>query len=83
MKTKTVHSADYAAVIADSFDILVDTDKKRGPAIGLKVYPVDAEPFIMPIRFPAAKEIAVSIFKTLLVADPTLFGDEIAALSGI
>jgi hypothetical protein len=77
-----VHSSEFAAVIADELEILIDTDEGRGPVIGLKVSPVDAPPFIMPLTFPCAKELALSIFKTLLFADPELFGNEIAALDG-
>lgn len=71
--SKTIHSQDFAAVIADDFEVLVDTDKRRGQVIGLKVNPADAAPFIMPIDFSAAKELALLIFKTLLFVAPELF----------
>jgi hypothetical protein len=70
---KTIRSTDHKAVIADSFEVLVDTDKARGPVIGLKVDPMDDAPFIIPIEFKAAKELALTIFKTLLFAAPELF----------
>jgi hypothetical protein len=71
--SKTIVSTDYETVVADSFEILVDTDKQRGPVIGLKIDPVDAKPFIVPIRFGAAKELAILITKTLLFAAPEMF----------
>lgn len=71
--SKTIRSQDFAAVIADEFEVLVDTDKHRGQVIGLKVTPTDAEPFIMPIAFSTAKELSMMIFKTLLFAAPELF----------
>jgi hypothetical protein len=70
---KTIRSEDFAAVVAKEFDILVDTDKARGPVIGLKVNPVDGPPFIMPITFKAAKDMAINILKTLLFVAPELF----------
>jgi hypothetical protein len=70
---KTINSTDYDTVIADSFEVLIDADKRRGPVIGLKIDPVDGKPFIVPIRFKAAKELPVTITKTLLFAAPEMF----------
>ncbi len=70
---KTIRSEDFTAVIADSFETLVDTNKRRGALIGLKVNPVKGEPFIMPIEFKAAKGVAMNILRTLLFATPELF----------
>jgi hypothetical protein len=70
---KTIRSDDYAAVIADHFEILVDTDKRRGPVIGLKVDPVDGKPFIVPMTYKAAKDVAMNIAKVLMFAAPELF----------
>ncbi|TAM63546.1 hypothetical protein [Mycobacterium sp.] len=70
---KTIHGADYAAVIADSFEILLDDDKDRGPVIGLRVDPVDAPAFIIPMTYQAAKDVALNIGKALLFAAPELF----------
>lgn len=69
---KTINSQDFAAVIADSFDVLVDLDKRRGQVIGLKVTPRDGDPFIMPIAFESAKQLALDIGKVLLFAAPEL-----------
>jgi hypothetical protein len=70
---KTIVSTDYKTVVADSFEILLDNDKRRGPVVGLKIDPVDGKPFIVAIRFAAAKELALLITKTLLFAAPELF----------
>lgn len=56
---KTIRAQDFAAVIAEDIEILVDDNKRRGQVIGLKVNPVDAESFIMPIAFPTAKALAI------------------------
>lgn len=69
---KTIRSQDFATVVAEDIEVLVDTDKRRGQVIGLKVNPVAAEPFIMPIAFPTAKALAMTILKTLLFAAPEL-----------
>ncbi|OBH43372.1 hypothetical protein [Mycobacterium mantenii] len=74
MKNPTIRSEDYAAVIADSFEVLVDDSKQRGPVIGLKIDPVDAEPFIIPMTFKAAKDVAMQIAKVLMFTAPELFG---------
>lgn len=69
----TIRSADYAAVVATSFEVLLDDNKERGQVIGFKVDPVDGEAFIMPMTFQAAKELALNIGKVLLFAAPELF----------
>jgi hypothetical protein len=69
---KTIRSTDYETVVADGFEILLDSDKRRGPVVGLKIDPVDGAPFIVPIKFEAAKELAILITKTLLFAAPEL-----------
>ncbi len=74
-KMKTIQSSDYASVIAESFDVLVDP-KPRFPAkpvIGLKVDPYEGSPFIMPIEYKASKELAMTILETLLAVAPELF----------
>ena len=81
MSKKTIHSEDFTAVIAESFEVLVDTDKRRGQVIGLKVDPVDGKPFIMPIQFRAAKSMAYKILQTLLFTAPELFHDECMGLA--
>lgn len=72
MKNPTIRSEDYAAVVADSFEVLVDDNKQRGPVIGLKIDPVDAEPFIIPMTYIAAKHVAMNIAKVLMFAAPEL-----------
>jgi hypothetical protein len=70
---KTIKSTDYDTLIVDEFDILVDTDKKFGPVVGIKVTPRDGSAFIMPVAVEGAKELAFTIFKTCLFAAPELF----------
>lgn len=77
MKNSTVYGKDHETVIADSFDILVDTDKRRGPVIGIKVDPRDGEPFIMPVAYTSAKALSEMILATLLDAAPELFADQL------
>jgi hypothetical protein len=72
----TIKSTDYKQVIADSFEVLVDpSPANAAPAIGFMVYPVKGKPFIIPIEFGTAKELAVMITKTLLFNAPHLFQD--------
>lgn len=66
----SVKSTDYAEVIADGFSVLVDP---KPPVIGLKIDPVAGGPFIVPIEFGAAKQLAVLIMRTLLLEAPELF----------
>ena len=72
---KTIRSTDYKEIIADGFEVLVDSKPKypANPAIGLKVDPVNGEPFIIPIEFKAALELAMMITQTLLAESPELF----------
>ncbi|ETB29473.1 hypothetical protein [Mycobacterium avium] len=70
---KTIRSTDYAAVVADSFEVLVDNDKRRGQVIGLKIDPVDGPAFICPMTYPAAKAVAANIVKVLVCTAPELF----------
>lgn len=69
----TIHGSDYAAVVADSFEVLIDDNEERGPVIGLKVDLVDAPAFIIPMTYQAAKDVALNIGKALLCAAPELF----------
>lgn len=71
---KTIYSTDYRTVIAETFEVLVDDNKERGQVIGLLVEPVDGEPFILPVSFPAAKEIAMNIAKVLMFTAPDVLG---------
>jgi hypothetical protein len=70
-----VISTDFAEVIAEGFEVLVDAKPKypAKPAIGLKVDPVKGESFIMPIEFGAALDLAMLITQTLLRESPELF----------
>lgn len=72
---KNIASTDYRTVIADSFEILVDSKPKypAKPVIGLKVDPVDAEAFTLPIEFTTARDLAMLMMKTLMVEAPELF----------
>jgi hypothetical protein len=74
MKT-LIKSTDFKEVIADGFEVLVDSNPAypAKPAIGLKVDPVDGEPFIMPIEFKAALDLVTLITQTLLHESPELF----------
>lgn len=74
MKNPTIRSTDYAAVVADSFEILVDDSKERGPVVGLKIDPVDGPAFIVPMTYQAAKDIALNIGKVLMFAAPEVLG---------
>jgi hypothetical protein len=61
---------DHAATVGSA------TAAPRGTisaVIGLKINPIDAPPFIAPLTFPAAKDMAMKILKTLLFAAPELF----------
>jgi hypothetical protein len=71
----TVKSADYQAVQAESFELLVDAKPKypAKPAIGILVTPHEGEQFMMPVTFRAAKHLATMILKTLLAEAPELF----------
>lgn len=72
MKTPAIRSTDYAAVVADSFEILVDDNKERGQVIGLMIDPVDGPAFICPMTYPAAKAVAANIVKVLVCTAPEL-----------
>jgi hypothetical protein len=69
-----IQSTDYSHVIAEEFDILVDPNPASGapPAIGLMVTPVADNPFIMPIPYEAAADIAQCILQTLSHVAPHL-----------
>lgn len=69
----TIRSEDYAAVIADSFEVLIDADQRRGPVVGLKIDPIDGPAFICPMTYQAAKELALNIGKVLMFNAPELF----------
>lgn len=79
-KLKNVKAVDYRHVYAD-FEVLVDTDpkaarpgaKKPRPVMGLKVNPVNDKPFIMPMDYECAKDVAESMLRTLLKVAPQLF----------
>jgi hypothetical protein len=73
--TKTIKSADYKAVIAAGFEVLIDRASRfpAKPAIGLKIEPVDGAPFITPIDFASAKELAMMILNALMANAPELF----------
>ncbi|GBE65995.1 hypothetical protein MFM001_24570 [Mycobacterium sp. MFM001] len=62
-------------IYAKSFDVLVDPQPKDGgdPVIGLQVEPVAGSPFILPIAFESAREIAEMMLKTLMCAKPEMF----------
>lgn len=72
---KRVKSTDYKQVVADSFEVLIDPGPKypAKPAIGLKIDPIDGKPFIVPIEFQSAMDLAMMIMKTLLFHAPHLF----------
>jgi hypothetical protein len=72
IKTDILRGKDFDSVIADSFEVLIDP-RRRGPVIGLKVDPVKAEPFIMPVTYGAAKSLADSILRILHAAAPEMF----------
>jgi hypothetical protein len=71
---KMIQSSDYASVVAESFDVLVDPNPPAGvpPVIGLKVDPYEGQSFIMPIRYEAAADIAQCILQTLSHVAPHL-----------
>jgi hypothetical protein len=71
---KMIQSSDYRSVIAESFDVLVDPNPPAGmpPVIGLKVDAYDGEPFIVPMRYEAAADIAQCIMQTLSRVAPHL-----------
>ena len=72
---KTINSADYKQIIADSFEVLIDPKPKNAqPVIGLKVDPRGERAFILPMEYPAAKELAEYLLRTLVAAAPELFG---------
>jgi hypothetical protein len=75
MKT-AIKSSDYPAVLAESFDVLVDRKPRfpAKPAIGLMVHPFDGdgESFIMPLEFRAARDLALTILHTLMAEAPEL-----------
>ncbi|ASW84798.1 hypothetical protein [Mycobacterium intracellulare] len=70
----TIRSTDYAAIVADSFEILVDDNKERRPVIGLKIDPRDRPAFIVPMTYQAAKDIALNIGKVLMFVAPEVLG---------
>ncbi|AZP80788.1 hypothetical protein [Mycobacterium avium] len=74
---QNIKSPDYRSVIADSFEVLVDSNPKHPakPVIGLNVDPIlgYGESFIMPIEFEAARDLAMLMMKTLMVEAPELF----------
>lgn len=77
MQTNTIKSDDYPAVLAESFDVLVDPRPRfpAKPVIGLMVHPFegDGQTFIMPMEYGAAKAVADCILQTLLSVAPELF----------
>ena len=77
--SKTIKSADYKAVIAEGFEVLIDRAPRfpAKPAIGLKIDPVDGGAFIVPIDFAGAKELALMILDALMANAPELFYDDI------
>jgi enhancing lycopene biosynthesis protein 2 len=71
--TDIIRSNHYKSVVPDFLEVLVDSNRRRGPVIGLKVDPVKAESFIMPVTYGAAKSLADSILRTLHAAAPEMF----------
>jgi hypothetical protein len=71
--TDIIRSRHYKSVVPDFLEVLIDSSRRRGPVIGLKVDPVKAEPFIMPVTYGAAKSLADSILRTLHAAAPEMF----------
>jgi hypothetical protein len=61
-----------------SIDVLVDPDPQDGspPVIGLRIEPVAGYPFVMPLTFESAREMASMILQTLIVAAPEMFFHE-------
>lgn len=80
--TAVIHSKDFASVIAEQFEVLIDTDKSRGPVLAIKVDPLAAPAFIMPMDYSTAKALAKSIFRALYRYAPELFADEFASVGG-
>ncbi|WP_142393870.1 hypothetical protein [Mycobacterium kansasii] len=76
-----VKSTDYACVIADEFEVLIDPNPASGapPAIGLMVKPANGQTFIMPIEFESAAQVAKSMLEAISKAAPHLI---IALLNG-
>jgi hypothetical protein len=71
---KTIKSTDYKTVIAENFEVLIDPAPKHAePVIGLKIDPTRDRPFIVPMKYEAAKEIAELILRTLFSVAPELF----------
>jgi hypothetical protein len=70
-----INSGQYDHVIADEFEILVDTKPPSGaaPAIGLMITPVNGETFIVPMTYEAALGVSTYIRQTLRKVAPQLF----------
>jgi hypothetical protein len=68
------NSADYRQIIAESFEVLIDPKPRNAKAvIGLKVNPRNERAFILPMEYPAAKELAEYLLRTVIAAAPELF----------
>jgi hypothetical protein len=72
---KTIQSTDHDSIIAESFDVLIETQPRNGqpPVVGLMVKPRRGRSFILPMPYRTAKEMAETILRTLLAASPVMF----------
>lgn len=73
-KIYMVKSNDYACVIADEFEVLIDPNPANGasPAIGLLVKPIKGRNFIVPIEFEAAVKLSENVLDAVARVAPHL-----------
>jgi hypothetical protein len=69
-------SNEIGAIVADSFDFLVDSKKRL---IGLEVEPQDGDPFILPMSYETTEQVAMNILKMLLFHAPEMAQARLAA----
>lgn len=66
----TAKTGEIAAIVAESFDFLVDAKKRL---IGLEVEPKDGDaPFVLPMSYETAEHVGMNLLKMLLFHAPEM-----------
>jgi thymidylate synthase ThyX len=73
---KNKKTGDIAAIVAESFDFLVDAKKRL---IGLEVEPKDGARFVLPMSYETAEQVAMNLLKMLLFHAPEMAQARLAA----
>jgi hypothetical protein len=65
-----INSDDFKNIVAETFEVLVDGKR---PMVAIKVNPRKGQPFIMPMKLEAAKNVSEHLLASVLAMAPELF----------